>query len=261
MTATNEVTYTLDNTWEKARRRLTLLEEVFDPATTARLVELGVGPGRRCLELGAGGGSITRWLCDRVGPSGSVTAVDLEPRFLAADPRPNMIVERRDIIADGVPGAGYDLIHCRALLMHLPNADDLVVDLVGRLRPGGAILLEEGDLSPTATARSARYAEMWQRCTAAAATVGANFFWGAELPERLAAAGITDLAATSETRLYRGGSPWCELTALTWEQMTPLLLANGCPAELIAAATDELFEPDRLFPAGAIVAAWGHRPA
>ena len=260
MTATNEVVYTLDNTWEKARRRLTLLEEVFDPATTARLTDLGVTVGWRCLELGAGGGSITHWLCDRVGPAGSVTAVDLEPRFLRADPRPNLIVERRDIVADGVPGDGYDLIHCRALLMHLPNADDLVVDLVGRLRPRGAILLEEGDLSSTAAAASVRYADMWERCTAAAAKVGGNFHWGRQLPGRLAAAGVADMAATSETRVWPGGSAWCELTALTWEQMTPLLVADGCPSELVAAATAELFEPDRWFPAGAMVAAWGHRP-
>jgi hypothetical protein len=37
-----------------------------------------VGPGWRCLEVGSGGGSIAAWLCDRVGPDGSVLATDLD---------------------------------------------------------------------------------------------------------------------------------------------------------------------------------------
>ena len=142
---TDQAAYTLDNTWENAQRRLSVLESIYDPGTTTRLTALGVDAGWRCLELGAGGGSIARWLCDRVGPSGSVTAVDLEPRFLEADPRPNLEIHRRDILAEGVPGDGYDLIHTRALIMHLPNRERLIADLVRRLRPGGVMLLEEAD--------------------------------------------------------------------------------------------------------------------
>lgn len=62
--------YALQNAWDKERRRLTLLEDVLDPTTIGLLTELGVGPGWNVLEVGAGAGSITRWLCDRVGASG-----------------------------------------------------------------------------------------------------------------------------------------------------------------------------------------------
>ena len=34
------------------------------------------------LEIGAGGGSIARWLAERVGPTGSVLATDIDPRFI-----------------------------------------------------------------------------------------------------------------------------------------------------------------------------------
>ncbi|HZQ79405.1 MAG TPA: class I SAM-dependent methyltransferase [Acidimicrobiia bacterium] len=254
------VNYTLNNTWEKAHRRLTLLEETWDPGTLSRLTALGVGPGWRCLELGAGAGSVTRWLCDRVGPSGTVTAVDLEPRFLEADPRPNLDIRRCDILRDGVPGDGYDLVHARFLLIHLPDRDRIVAELVSRLRPGGVILLEESDFRLVEAAESALYAEVWAGVCAAAAESGGDWNWGPELPASLAAAGAVEVASATETFTFRGGDPVSELVAMTWEQVTPLLVAQGLAPERIAAATAELTDPGRRFPAPTAVAAWGCRP-
>jgi len=258
--STDEVAYTLDNTWEKAERRLTVLESIYDPGTTGRLTALGVGPGWRCLELGAGHGSITRWLCDRVGPTGSVVAVDLEPRFIEADPRPNLEIHRRDILAEGIPGDGYDLIHARALIMHLPNRGALISDLARRLRPGGAVLLEEGDFFTFAISESSLYAEMWDRCATAGAKAGGDWYWARDLPGCLAAAGLVDITAKIEADLFHGGSPWAELTALSWEQVSPLLLADGCPPETLVTALAELSDPDRWFPSVSLVAVSGRRP-
>jgi ubiquinone/menaquinone biosynthesis C-methylase UbiE len=65
-------------------RRLQLLEEHLDPLTKRRIEPLGIGSGARCLELGGGRGSITRWLSDVVGPTGRVTATDLQLGLLDA---------------------------------------------------------------------------------------------------------------------------------------------------------------------------------
>jgi 2-polyprenyl-3-methyl-5-hydroxy-6-metoxy-1,4-benzoquinol methylase len=254
-------TYTLDNTWAKAHRRLTMLELLYDQSTAARLTALGVDAGWRCLELGAGAGSIARWLCDRVGPTGTVTAVDLEPRFLEADPRPNMQIERRDIVADGLTGDGYDLIHTRALLVHLSDRDRLIADLVNHLRPGGVILLEEPDFYPCRTAESPLYHEAWDRSCAAGARNGGNWYWARHLPARLTAAGAADVAAVTETQMFTGGTLWAEFTATTWEQLAPLLTTEGLSPGVLAAATAELSDASRWFPACAMIAAWGHRPS
>src|SRR4051794_23198942 len=72
------------------RARLTGLEATFDPITTDVLARLGVGPGWRCAEVGAGGGSIVRWLADRVGPTGQVVATDIDIRYLATVDAPNV---------------------------------------------------------------------------------------------------------------------------------------------------------------------------
>jgi hypothetical protein len=41
-----------------------------------------VQPGWKCLDLGAGLGTVSRWLNNRVGPAGQVVALDREPRHI-----------------------------------------------------------------------------------------------------------------------------------------------------------------------------------
>ena len=123
-------------------KRLGLLAQRFDAGTIRRLGELGVTDGWRCLEVGAGHGSVARWLADRVGPSGSVVAADIDARFLTGLPD-NVDVRELDI-RDQDLEPEFDLAHCRALLMHLPDPDALA-RIVAALRPGGVLLVEEGD--------------------------------------------------------------------------------------------------------------------
>ena len=59
--------------------RFRLGEAGCDPATTRCLIAIGVTQGWRCLDVGAGGGSVARWLAERVGPDGSVVAVTSIP--------------------------------------------------------------------------------------------------------------------------------------------------------------------------------------
>jgi SAM-dependent methyltransferase len=259
---TDQAAYTLDNAWEKAEWRLRTLESIYDPGTIGRFTDLGVGEGWRCLELGAGGGSIARWLCDRVGPTGSVTAVDLEPKFLEADPRPNMEIHRRDFVADGLPGEGYDLIHTRCVLMHIPNPERLIAQMVSRLRPGGVILLEEGDFYPFTALLPSLYAEVWEEYAAAAGKAGGDFYWARHIPEVLNAAGLVGVKATGEVLMFQGGpnEAWTQLTAMTFEQATPLLVAAGYDPARIAAGLAEMTDPGRWFPMCSLIVGSGRRP-
>ena len=96
-------TYAFDNVWVNARQRLQGLEQLLDAGTVRYLETLGVAEGWHCLEVGAGGGSVTGWLCRRVGPAGFVMATDLDTRFLEALASPNPDVRRHDIVADDLP--------------------------------------------------------------------------------------------------------------------------------------------------------------
>ena len=52
------------------------------PGTIRHLQALGVSKGWRCLEIGAGAGSIAAWLCEQVDADGSVVAIDLDTRLI-----------------------------------------------------------------------------------------------------------------------------------------------------------------------------------
>ena len=43
---------------ELLREHFDTLAALFDPGTFSRIVQLGIGPGWRCWEVGAGGGSV-----------------------------------------------------------------------------------------------------------------------------------------------------------------------------------------------------------
>jgi SAM-dependent methyltransferase len=129
------------------RERLGLLERVADPITFRRLKSLGVREGWRCLEIGAGHGSVARWLAKQVGPEGQVVATDLNPRFLREIAEPNIMVRHHDILNDELEDAHYDLVHCRFLLMHLSQPQLAAERMAEAVRHGGWLCLEESDYS------------------------------------------------------------------------------------------------------------------
>src|SRR5262245_38450337 len=138
--------YTYDHTWSKERERLSGLEAALDPGTREHLGRLGVSPGRRCLEIGAGSGSVAFWLAERVVPGGMVTATDIETDFLQAEVvrHPGLEVLRHDITTSELP-TGYDVVHARWLLEWLPDKRLALRRMMSALRPGGVMLIEEPD--------------------------------------------------------------------------------------------------------------------
>ena len=129
--------YAFPHSAEDESRRLELLEQRLDPLTKRRIQRLGVGRTARCLEIGGGRGSITRWLSDVVGPTGHVVATDLQLGFLSEIDASNVEVIRHDIRTDTFPPGSFDLIHARAVLMHISPSVDLLGRIVTWLAPGG----------------------------------------------------------------------------------------------------------------------------
>ena len=125
--------------------RLKLIEQFNDPSTFRQLDGIGVAEGWRCLEVGAGGGSVVRWLSQRVGPAGAVVAIDLDVRFLGDISAQNVEVQRGDITQDPLEPSSYDLVHARNVLMHLRDPLAVLRRMTAALRPGGWLMIEDVD--------------------------------------------------------------------------------------------------------------------
>src|SRR5579862_8081494 len=102
--------YVYDHAWMQERTRLAGLEAALDPGTREHLTRLGVRPGWRCLEVGAGGGSVAVWLAQRVAPDGEVVATDLDTNFLESTVAGHfgLKVLTHDITSQDLP-SGFDL--------------------------------------------------------------------------------------------------------------------------------------------------------
>ncbi len=57
--------YVLDQGFALERARLSGMEALWDAGSRALLEELGIGTGWKCLEVGAGGGSLVEWMAGR----------------------------------------------------------------------------------------------------------------------------------------------------------------------------------------------------
>ncbi len=100
--------YVYDQAWEQERRRLLGMARLWDAGTFALFERLGVAAGWRCLEIGAGAGSVSSWLAKRVGASGRVVAADIDPPYLEPLAGGPLEVARIDVLADGLEQGAFD---------------------------------------------------------------------------------------------------------------------------------------------------------
>lgn len=223
--------YAFDNSGDHPVAQFACLAAAYDPFTIERLAATGVGEGWHCLEIGAGNGSVARWLADRVGPRGRVLATDVDIRRIP--PYPGLTAERHDIVHDPLPVAGFDLIHARLVLQHLPERRAVLERLLAALRPGGRLQIDEFDVSygPVLLAPDAASAELYELFLATKARVfaaaGGRAVWGRECPAQLREAGFTELDPQPRVVLWRAGHPGLELLVSHLDGLRGRLLEQG----------------------------------
>jgi SAM-dependent methyltransferase len=250
------------------RERLSLLTQVADPITRRRLTDLGVGPGWRCLDVGAGAGSVARWLAARVGPEGRVTATDLSPRFLGGHGLRNLEVRRHNILEDDLEAAHYDLVHCRALLMHLPDPTRALRRMAAAVRPGGWLLVEEagGSASYEAVdpehARAAGFDRSSRSLRAALKAAGImDLDFGRRLPALFEELGVRDLGHEGVTVIGRGGDPIARFSQMTDELLRERFVAAGVLTEADFDGLHRAYDDRSFWYVGyTLFGAWGRRP-
>lgn len=141
---TTDSGYLLANAARQSSDRFAALSAVFNHVTFTHLDAIGIGPGWRCWEVGAGGPSVPDWMAQRAGPSGRVVATDIDTTWLQAA-SPGIDVRTHDVASEPPPDDDFDVVHARLVLVHLPRRAQALANMVRSLRPGGWLIVEDFD--------------------------------------------------------------------------------------------------------------------
>jgi ubiquinone/menaquinone biosynthesis C-methylase UbiE len=126
--------------------RLQLLEKYLDPITKDALLSAGLSSGSKVLEIGPGAGSMMRWMAEQVGPTGHITGLDINPRFLRELDLPNASLVNGDILDPPKELGSFDIIYSRYVMLHLPDPVEVLRVIYSLLVPGGKAVTIDPDL-------------------------------------------------------------------------------------------------------------------
>jgi SAM-dependent methyltransferase len=247
--------------------RLRLIEKEQDPQTFRCLEAINACRGWRCLDVGAGAGSVARWLSRQVSPQGWVVAVDVDLTFLDDVGDPNIEMRLCDITRDDIEPAYYDLVHSRNLLMHMTNPAEVLERMVATLRPGGWLLAEEPDFAIAEPVDPTHpMAEMFDSCwrkwinfLAAAGIFNPRF--GKILPSSMESAGLVEMGNYGSTRVVRGGEPYSRLWIQTWQRTNAAIIAKGVLTESEVVGMRRVFmDPTFTYRTMLLQSVWGRKP-
>jgi 2-polyprenyl-3-methyl-5-hydroxy-6-metoxy-1,4-benzoquinol methylase len=261
-----QTTYLLDNAAHEAPARLNALAELFDCGTARHLANCGVDEGWRCLEIGGGGGSIAKWLADRVSPGGHVIATDIDTKHLHALHDSRIEIWRHDLTCDPLPVSAFDLIHARLVLVHIPQRDDILHQMIHALKPGGWLVCEEFDsVSMTPNSNVNPEETFLNAHQALARLMSDRHFersYGRLLYGKLRAHGLVSVSAEARVFMCPGGSAGTSLLRANLEQLREALIDEGyITQEELDKDLDRLNQPDFVMPSSVLWTARGRVPA
>jgi SAM-dependent methyltransferase len=255
--------YLLDNQQAEAGQRFDALAELFDPSTFRRMDALGLSPGWRVWEVGAGGHRVPSWIAGRTG--GSVLATDIDTSWLDAD-SPAVEVRRHDIGTDPAPDGLFDLVHARLVLVHVPERGAALSTMIDALRPGGWLFLEEADpglqplVCPDDFGPEQHLANKLKLAFRSLLSErGVDLSFGRTLPRLLRSAGMVDVQSDA---FFPVGGPACnELERATVQQVRDRLIAGGLATpEEIEAHLANVASGRLDLATSPMVSAWARKP-
>ena len=260
---TSKPGYVFDTAWDRERERLKANEQFWDPFSIRILEQLGIADGMRVLDVGAGGGTIAQWFARHVAPSGSVLAVDLDPRFIRVLDEPNLEAQQMDLFADTFPRESFDVVHARCLLEHLPDRFRGLERLICAARPGGLVVVCDfgGDLGgPVHPMPDDLLAQ--EVFVAVVNEAGWDHTWAPTIAEHMRQFGLEEVGAESFRRYMVGGDTGSvRINQFSMSLLQDRMVATGkVTADQIDACLARLRDPTVGHLSFETWYAWGRRP-
>jgi SAM-dependent methyltransferase len=188
---------------------------------------MGVRSAQHVLDVGAGVGHWGRCVARVLPPGSTIVGVDREPRWVAeatgraAELSLSHMFRYQESCAEQLPFAAesFDLVTCQTLLIHVPEPERVLREMLRVLRPGGALWIAEpnnmGSFAASCIApdmdleRALRLMRFEMRCELGKARLGLGFnSLGESLPGLLSALGCEAIEVAQNERCDRLVPPY-----------------------------------------------------
>jgi len=143
---------------EAGQQGLDLLDHLFNASTRKFLINAGLQPGMKILDIGCGLGAMTAWLGGQVGQDGLIVAIDNNEYQIKATKRQaeaykltNIKTYCHSAYAIQDLNETFDLVYCRFVLHHLNRPSDVIRSVYKMLGDNGIFTAEEGLVSQAFT--------------------------------------------------------------------------------------------------------------
>lgn len=250
--------------------RLDVLARVHGPHTVELLDRVGVPVGARCLDVGCGGGHVSRELARRAGTSGSVVAIDMDATVLErgrADAAAAGIdtIEFRCGDAATIDGTPSDLAYARFLLCHVGDPVGVLASMLEALRPGGVVILEDTDFTACVSYPPCPAYERWVALyRETVRRRGGNADIGPMLPSMLFDAGVKDVGVAMHQPCALDGDVKL-MSPLTLDRIGESVVTEGVAtaaevAEIGAELAEYCADLTTLMSTPRVVQSWGVKP-
>ena len=217
--------YVLDQGFAEERARIAGMEALWDRGSQALLEELGIGPGWKCLEVGAGGGSLVEWMAARGATSPPSTST---PASSISWPPMRSKCAASTFANDELPQAEFDLVHARLVLEHLTDRSQILDRLAATLRPGGWIVIEDYDWGTFGFEDEEEgFSDVTEALLQFMEQAGFEREYGRQVVADIASAGLTEVRGEGRVRIVDSNSPGFDFFKLTFESLRGAVVDSG----------------------------------
>jgi SAM-dependent methyltransferase len=234
---------------------------------------IGLGAGSRTIDLGCGPQGVLDLLSERVGPTGQVIGIErnresvaLAKRYVADRGLKNVAVVQGDATATGLPGASFDLIHTRLMLVNVPYVEAVVREMLRLARPGGVVASHEADyLSHFCDPPLRAWDRLFATFREYSSANGIDLFVGRRTHRLFREAGLVDIEVNPVIHVYPHGHNrraifWHFLQNVRDRILEQGLMAESEFSELTAELKEHLDRPDTLVVSHLFFQVWGRKP-
>lgn len=255
----------------EGRERLRVLGRVMQQSTNALLDQVNLSEGMTCLDVGCGGGDVTRELARRVAPAGKAVGFDIDETKLeiaseeAAEQGLTNVEFRLSDVREIPTAPEYDLVYSRFLLTHLADPVSAVRSFLKQLRPTGFLVLEDIDFSGSfAYPKSPAFERFFDLYNTVVRHRGGDPNMGQRLPGLLHDCGIQELKVSVVQPTGLQGEVK-QLNGLTMENIADAILEDDLATpgeidEIVRELNDYAADPRTLTGVPRVVQVWGRLP-